>query len=157
MNVYGVARLGAIQSFPPSESIQPLRLHFFLESFLSFFFRILYLTGIITFWFSWNAAELDGKWKASLNLLSLFRDLASYYSMVLAFHDLFFNVVVCMGLKNASCYHFAFLGFLLFQLLCIIFNLLCFQKMHLRWFPIWNKYNNGTIIKKTFKYRSEVK
>lgn len=134
-------KLGAIQSFRHSKSIQPLRLHFFLESFLSFFFWILYLTGIITFWFSWNTSELDGKWKASLNVLSLFRDLESYYSTVLAFRDLFFNVVVYMGLKNASSYHFALLGFPLFWLLFIIFNLLYFQKMHLRWFPIWNKYN----------------
>jgi hypothetical protein len=34
----GMARFGAIQSFLCSESIQPLRLYFFLESFLSFSF-----------------------------------------------------------------------------------------------------------------------
>lgn len=141
MNVQGVARLVAIQNFPCSESIQPLRLHFFLESFLSSFSWILYLTGIITFWFSWHASELSGKWEASVNVLSLLRDLKSYYCVVLAFHDLFFNVVVYMELRNVKYYHFAFLGFLSELLLFIIFNLFYFQKLHVRWFPIWNQYN----------------
>lgn len=91
--------LGAILSFT-RESFQPLGLHFFLESFLSFLFWILYLTGIITFWFSWNASALGGKWKAGVNALSLLRDLESYYCMVLAFCVLVFNAVVYMELRN---------------------------------------------------------
>ena len=91
--------LGAILNFT-RESFQPLGLHFFLESFLSFFFWIFYLTGIITFWFSWNASALGGKWKAGVNALSLLRDLESSYCTVLAFHVLVFNAVVYMELRN---------------------------------------------------------
>lgn len=35
-----------------------------------------------------------------MNVLSLLRDLESYYCTVLAFHDLFFNAVVYIELRN---------------------------------------------------------
>lgn len=94
-------RLGAIQSNPCSENIQQLRLHFFLESFPFFFFFFWTLSD----WdyhivISLDDSEIGGKWKASVNVLSLLRDLESYSSMVLAFRDLLFNVTVHMELKN---------------------------------------------------------
>lgn len=49
---------------------------------------------------SLDDSEIGGKWKASVNVLSLLRDLESYSSMVLAFRDLLFNVTVHMELKN---------------------------------------------------------
>lgn len=75
-----------------------------------------------------DASELGGKWKASVNVLSLLRDLESYSSMVLAFRDLLFNVMVYMELKNIQCYYFVFLGFPSELLLFILFNLLYLQK-----------------------------
>lgn len=60
------------------------------------------------------------KRKASVNILSLLRDLESDYDVVSAFHDWFFSVLDYMELKNMPHYHFALLGFPLKLLFLLI-------------------------------------
>lgn len=64
-------------------------------------FSFFFLSDILSDWdyhilifLEWLRAQNCGKWKASVNVLSFLRDLESYYCMVSAFHDLFFNVMV---------------------------------------------------------------
>lgn len=61
-------------------------------------------------WFFWNASELSGKWKAGVNVLSLLRDLESYFCKVLVFHDVFFLCVVNLKLKECVMLSLCFPG-----------------------------------------------